>query len=102
MSLSSNSCFCRYRVDNGKYYKMPRPIIRQTLESILSLQGIICDEKDILFEALALYEEKNIDLTDSMVIAHMRYSGVKEIFTYDKDFDNEENIIRLEPPAFDE
>ncbi|ACX52187.1 PilT protein domain protein [Ammonifex degensii KC4] len=80
-----------------KFYRQPKERIRELLTLILNLRGLRHANKKVAKEALRLYVEKNVDWTDAFVAAQMFSHKQCEIYSYDRDFDRIEGIIRLEP-----
>ncbi|MCI4399522.1 MAG: PIN domain-containing protein, partial [Campylobacteraceae bacterium] len=52
-----------------KVYGLPKQSIIGDLKTVLSLDGIVGDNKIILFEALNILERKNIDFIDALICA---------------------------------
>ncbi|MCL5069363.1 MAG: PIN domain-containing protein [Actinobacteria bacterium] len=44
-----------------------------------------------------IYASRNIDFEDALSFAHMEKRQIKEIYSYDRDFDKLEELKRLEP-----
>ena len=79
------------------YYKVPRDEIKKLLQSILNLRGLKLEFKDIFESALDLYSERKISFADSFNACYMGKRGVKEIYSFDEDFDKIEGITRVIP-----
>lgn len=69
----------------SKFYKLPKKEVIHDLKRILSLDGVVNDDKLILFEALSLVENKNIDFVDALICAKHVLQGF-EILSFDNDF----------------
>ncbi|MGZ5208084.1 MAG: PIN domain-containing protein [Sulfuricurvum sp.] len=67
-----------------KFYKLPKEEVINDLKRILSLDGIVNDDKFILFETLSIVENKNIDFVDALLCAKQRLQGF-EIVSFDQD-----------------
>ncbi len=67
-----------------KFYKIPKEEVINDLKRILSLDGVINDDKLILFETLSIIENKNIDFVDALLCAKQRLQGL-EILSFDND-----------------
>lgn len=80
-----------------KFYRQPKERIRELLTPLLNLRGLRHANKKVAKEALRLYREKNVDWTDAFVAAQMLSRNQCEIYSYDRDFDRIEGIVRLEP-----
>jgi predicted nucleic acid-binding protein len=79
------------------FYRRSKTEIRDVLLPILSLRGIRLRDRAVIFRALGLFAEKNIDFSDALIAAEMLTSGYTEIYSYDRDFDNVLEIERVEP-----
>ncbi|MEW6772022.1 MAG: PIN domain-containing protein [Bacillota bacterium] len=80
-----------------KFYRQPKERVRELLTPLLNLRGLRHANKKVAKEALRLYGEKNVDWTDAFVAAQMLSRKQCEIYSYDRDFDRIEGIVRLEP-----
>ncbi len=67
-----------------KFYKLPKEEVINDLKRILSLDGVVNDDKLILFETLSIIENKNIDFVDALLCAKQRLQGF-EILSFDND-----------------
>lgn len=56
----------------------------------LELDGIECDEKDILIESFNLWEKENIDFVDSYIMSLYIGSNINDIYSYDKHMKNKD------------
>lgn len=80
----------------GRTYKLQKSDIRQKLLSIINLQNITVDKRDIVEKALAFYEDKNISFVDAYQAALMLKKKIKKIYSFDPHFDRFPEIERLE------
>jgi predicted nucleic-acid-binding protein len=67
-----------------KFYKLPKNEVINDLKRILSLEGVVNDDKLLLFETLSIIENKNIDFVDALLCARQRLQGF-EILRFDND-----------------
>lgn len=67
-----------------KVYGLPKQSIIKDLKTILSLDGIVGDNKIILFEALSILERKNIDFVDALICAKAKLQNY-DILSFDND-----------------
>lgn len=81
----------------ASYYRFPRDAISEVLHNLISHSGIELENKPGIWIALDIYRNKNIDFIDALVSVRMAQHGVKEIFSFDQDFDKLPGIIRLAP-----
>lgn len=80
-----------------KRYQVPRDRIRDSLGDIISMRGLELPNKRLYERALELYADKNISFADALNVAYMRSQGMSEIYSWDTDFDQFEDLSRLEP-----
>ena len=88
-----------YILSSKNLYKLSRQDIRVRLYPIFSLSGFKFLNKQQILRALDLYSLNNIDFEDAMSTAIMERRGIKEIFSYDEDFDHIKGSVikRIEP-----
>jgi predicted nucleic acid-binding protein len=79
------------------YYKVPKAEVIEKVSVIVGTENIFIPDKDVLADALVLYARKNIDFIDAYNAVFMRYHGLREIYSYDEDFEAIEDIERKEP-----
>ena len=79
------------------YYKVKRKEIKNLLSPILNLRGLKLDFKDVFESALKLYSEKRISFADAFNFCFMQKNGVKEIYSFDKEFNKLKEIRRVTP-----
>ena len=79
------------------YYERDRKEIREKVEKILNTPNLFCSEKDLIIQALALYEDRNIDYIDALNACLLRVQGIREVYSYDRHYDRLAGIKRLEP-----
>ena len=80
-----------------KYYKVSKKEIHELLQPILDLRGLKLDFRDIFSLAFDLYSKKNISFADAFNACFMAKQGIKEVYSYDRDFDRIEGIKRIIP-----
>ena len=79
------------------YYKWDRSKIVESLISLVRLSSVICN-KFLLTETLTILgKQKSFDFADAYSVALMRISKIKDIYSFDKDFDKIQGVNRLEP-----
>ena len=80
------------------FYNSKREEIKELIFPLLQLRGLKLTDKEIFCEALTLYtEKKNLSFADAFNAAFAIKRGIKEIYSYDTDFDRIEGIKRLTP-----
>lgn len=86
-----------YVLSSPSVYNLSREEIRSLLLPIINLKGLRLPQKRLYVRALDIYASQNVDFEDALSIAHMEKRKIKEIYSYDTDFDKLEGIRRLEP-----
>jgi len=81
----------------GSFYKVSREEIRDLLLPILRLRGLRLENKEIFEKALEIYSVNKISFADIYNSCLMESQGIKEIYSYDEDFDKISEIKRIEP-----
>jgi predicted nucleic acid-binding protein len=79
------------------YYKVPKAEVVEKVSVIVGTESLFIPDKDVLADALVLYARKNIDFIDAYHAVFMKYHGLREIYSYDEDFETIEDIERKEP-----
>ena len=67
-----------------KFYKFDKLSVIEDLKKIVSLDGVINNDKVIIFEALSIMESKNIDFVDALLCAEGKLKN-KKVITFDND-----------------
>jgi len=79
------------------YYRVPKAEVVEKVTVIVGTKSLSIPDKHIVADALVLYARKNIDFIDAYNAIFMRYHGLREIYSYDEDFELVEDIQRREP-----
>lgn len=66
------------------YYKEPKEKIIEFLEELLGLEGVIMREKIEIEQALLLFQQINIKLTDAIILNQIQSFGPDEFLTFDE------------------
>lgn len=79
-------------------YHLPHDEIRARLLPIIALRGLHLPQKRVYVRALDLFASSPfLDFEDALAAAHMEQQGIREILSYDRDFDRVPEIARIEP-----
>lgn len=81
----------------SSFYRWPVDHICRFVGDLLSQDGVRMSRKALAWEALSLFLEGQVDFSDALIAAEMRDASLKEIYSYDRDFDKIEGITRVEP-----
>lgn len=76
--------------------KLPRKEITERLLPIFHLENVNLEQKGLLDTIFEYYVGKNISLTDAYNAALMQKKKVKQIYSFDEDFDKFPQIERLD------
>ncbi len=79
------------------YYRVPKAEVVEKVSVILGTENLFVPDKDVLADALVLYARKNIDFIDAYNAVFMKYQALREIYSYDEDFEMIDDIEREEP-----
>jgi len=79
------------------FYDLSKEDVQDKVEKILNTPNLICPNKDLVLSALNLSSEKNIDYADAYNALILKEKGIKELYSYDKDYDRIDRLDRLEP-----
>lgn len=86
-----------YILSSKKLYNLKRKKIYDLLLPIINIPGLKIDFKNTFIQALKIYSEENIDFEDTLSAAWIKNNKIKQIYSYDKDFDRFKFLKRLEP-----
>lgn len=67
-----------------KFYDLPKAEVVTDLKAILAMEGVINSNKVILFEALSLFVDKNVDFVDALICTKSKLQGY-EWLSFDRD-----------------
>jgi len=81
----------------SRSYKWNKEKICDNIEFILITPNIRFKDKAILVNAVNVYKEKNIGFIDAYNYSYMKANSIDEIYTFDRDFDELQDVKRLEP-----
>jgi|SRR3989344_1230877 len=79
-----------------KSYKLPKSEIISKILSIIKQANLNVEKQGLLQEVFSYYLGKNLSFVDAYHVAFMHKKKIKEIFSFDHDFDKFPQIKRLE------
>jgi uncharacterized protein len=83
-----------------RFYRVPRPVIRQTVLPILTLRSVRLRGKRRYRRTFDLYVTMpRLSFADCYHVAYMESQGLTELLSFDQDFDRIATITRKEPDA---
>lgn len=82
-----------------RFYRKRREEICEVVGALLNLPDMEIRDEAVCRMALELYQTHAISFADAYTAATMLHDGVKEIYSWDRDFDRIEGITRLEPTS---
>jgi uncharacterized protein len=80
-----------------RHYRVPLPQIKALLLPILRMRGLRLPAKNLCIAALDLFIERNISYVDAFNALYMQSRHIREVYSWDTDFDRIEGITRIEP-----
>jgi predicted nucleic acid-binding protein len=80
-----------------KYYKLPKEEIRDLVLPLINLRGLKLPYKAVFEKALETFPNTNVSFVDLFNYFFMLEHEVKEIYSYDEDFDKLPEVKRLVP-----
>ena len=79
-------------------YRLSHEEIRARLSPIIALRGLRLPHKRVYQRALDIWATcLFLDFEDALIAAHMEEQGIREVLSYDTDFDRVSGIARAEP-----
>jgi predicted nucleic acid-binding protein len=86
-------------LSSRQLYNLPRYEIADLLIPLVRLPGFHVEHRDVMLGALAQYGygSPKLDFGDAFIVASMRQSGSRIVYSYDRDFDKIPGIERHEP-----
>ena len=89
-----------YVLSSRVLYGFSRQEVHTKLGYLLSLPGIVVENKSRCVRALDLYVEQNrLSYVDALVAAAAMEQAPSEVYSFDRGFDRIEGLTRLEPVA---
>ena len=87
-----------YVLSSRSLYGVSPREIAERLTVILRWPGMRLPQKRVVLRALELYaQHRALDFEDALSVAHMEQRSIREILSYDRDFDRIPSVTRLEP-----
>jgi predicted nucleic acid-binding protein len=86
-----------YVLSSKRTYNLPRDQVRARLYPLLTLRGLQLPQRRTVLWALDLYVAYEIDFEDALIVAHMERQAIRELYSYDRDFDEVPGVKRQEP-----
>lgn len=68
----------------SSHYKVSRDRIVKALSNFIRHKGIVIESKEIILEALNIYQHSNLHIVDSIIAAHAKLNGYT-LATFDKE-----------------
>ena len=77
-------------------YKIPKAEIVKSLSQIFKLTNLTVEKQTLVEQTFVYYIEKNISFPDAYHVTLMQKKKIKQIYSFDEDFDKFPQIKRLE------
>lgn len=72
--------------------KLDRNRIANELQRLISVNGIVIENRSLLLEALACYQNSPADFSDCLILAAARDINALPVHTFDKRFSQQANV----------
>ena len=79
------------------FYKETKKEAVKKIKTILFWENLEILDRDILLSAVDLFEKNNLDFIDAYVASWLEAKKIKQVYSYDHDFDKLGNVSRIEP-----
>lgn len=76
-------------------YKVPKSDILRIIQQLLETKQLVIQEPPVIWVALKLYENSNIDFADAVIVVTHRMQGCSKTFTFDKRIAKLPDVIDL-------
>ncbi len=86
-----------YILSSKKLYSLSAKKIKLILTPIIEMRGLKMTRKTTILLALEYMVTQKIDFEDALIVASMVKQKIKEVYSYDRDFDKFKRIKRVEP-----
>jgi predicted nucleic acid-binding protein len=84
-------------LSSKRLYSLPRAQVAALLTPLVRLPRFRVQNRRSVLAALAIYSTTNLDFGDALIIAAMRGSGSRTLYSYDLGFDRISDIQRQQP-----
>ncbi len=78
-------------------YRFQKAEIVEGMRRVLNTPHLICDDQELILQALELFRTRPISFIDAYHAAFMEHHGISTVYSYDTDFDGLTGITRREP-----
>jgi predicted nucleic-acid-binding protein len=69
-----------------KVFEIPKKEICEKVKILMLKKNIILENSQIIFKALEVYRDFNINFVDAYIYSHSSNNGVKKYFSFDNHF----------------
>lgn len=67
----------------SSFYKVPKNEIAEILSELLAYKGVVCEDKESLLQALAIYSKQNLHIVDCILLAKASANDL-DILSFDQ------------------
>jgi uncharacterized protein len=75
-----------------KVFEIPKKEICEKVKILMLKKNIVLENSQIIFRALDIYRDFNINFVDAYIYSHSNKNGIKKYFTFDNHFKKFNNI----------
>ncbi|HAX81751.1 MAG TPA: VapC toxin family PIN domain ribonuclease [Actinobacteria bacterium] len=79
------------------FYELRKDEVARVMRAVIAFESIHTIDPALLLRALEVYETDHLDFADAYLVACAESAGVREIVSFDRDFDRVTSVRRLEP-----
>ncbi len=84
-------------LSSPRLYNISRAKIYALLVSLFNKAAIKLESEALVLQALKVYKDYSINFGDAILIVYSEKMKIRDIYSYDHDFDKVKSIRRLEP-----
>ncbi|MEX0832690.1 MAG: type II toxin-antitoxin system VapC family toxin [Actinomycetota bacterium] len=78
-------------------YALSRQRCAAAALSVLGIENLFVADDALLVRAIGIYEQHRVDFEDAYLVALAEREGIRQIVSFDRDFDRIPEIERVEP-----
>lgn len=67
------------------FYRQPKELIIKFLVSLLTLEGVLTEDKSSIQNALSIFSQSGLKFTDAIILTQIESFGPDEFLTFDED-----------------
>lgn len=80
------------------FYKLTKNEIIDKIESMFQIPNLKFIDEKLIKDTVGTFKNYNVDFVDAFVASNAERLNIKEIFSFDRDFDKIPSVTRLQKP----